>query len=333
VATTSDEKHITKAGHLDKLLLTADALAYDPAAEMQVAMSRGFSEIAAFTMSFLRGYLVTSKKMTAISQAVKTIPQLTGKIEVRPQTAEAIIDALEFWYSAPAWIARYATERAHTGFQKADSVGELLLPWLMRLYSADAHVAVVVSNFIEADLFAPFDRTKLIVTYARCLHIPPDLSLPKVYEAKLTIPLCKTLGDVCKAYSLLEAVIQRTKMLRLIPEAAVTLRQLLFAYEVLISQALDKYPMFIDPSKVLDAEAVERLPSAFPALLGMLKISEAKKALKFAEGFTKEFNVSIDKAELKKLKVSYAAAMKGNTFGEFQFALSVLANIVTISIV
>jgi len=326
-------KHVCKIGLMDKVYLTKDTSAYDPAAEVSVAMSRGCSEFVAVTMGFLRGLLITTKKLKVAKCAIQVIPKLTGKIEVKQSTAEALIEAAEFWYSASSWITKYATLRANKGFMKVNSVGETLLPWLMRAYSKDAHMPIVISNFIESCLFAPFQVESLIIGYARNLEAEHDYNVPKMYIDAFASPL----GDICAklslAYNMMNLLVRKSEYTELIPESGLVMRQLLFALEIAVSAASDRVPIYQTFDHLLDIELISDLSDTLVLLNTMLKISKKSSLNMFSKVLTAKFGIGVSPASEKDIVRSLKAAKKGDTFTEFQVILGKLANILQVSVV
>jgi len=329
-----DVKGVTcRVGAMDKIYLTSPANAYDPAVEAEMAMKKGFSEVAAITMAFLRGLLVTSKRLKVGKEAVVVIEKLTGVVEIRATTAETLLKSADFWYSAASWITRYATERANRQFSTASSTGELMLPWLMRLYSSDAHLGVVVANFIEANLFAPFCKRHLTGVYARNLGSKETFFVSFVYQEILPSNLVRGATNLLLAYNALNTLVRRTKLTVFISEAAVVMRQLLFALEILLSSALDKVAIFDDAQKVLNMKGIDELMPEIVKLNMLLKISPDKKAKEMRILLTFGHSVNDFMPNDKKMIAEYKAAAFGSSVEWIQKLLSALASVVTASIV
>jgi hypothetical protein len=318
---------------MDKVFLSKDANAYDPAAEARVAMTRGISEVAAVAIAFLRGMVICTKKLKVASCAVQSIPSLYGKLEVKTDTALILLKSSEFWYSAPSWINRYATERANSAFSKVNSQGQIILPWLMKLYSGDAHLGVVISNFIEANLFAPFEKDSLISVYAREFS-PKELStLPTLLKTNVPEPYKEMVYNLCLGYNALNVLVRKSKLAALVTESPVVMRQLLFAYEVAISEAFDKRPPFVNSSEILNAAAIADFMEPMQGTNTLLKLSNADACVAMSKLLTKKFGVKDTVENEKALTRSLKSAGKGETFGAFHVILGQFSSALNISIV
>lgn len=326
-------KHICKIGLMDKVFLTKDASAYDPAAEATAALSRGCSEFVAVTIGFLRGLIITSKNLKVAKAAIQIIPQLNGKIEVKPETAEALIDAASFWYSAYSWLSKYATIRANAGFTKDRSMDETLLPWLMKAYAKDAHMPILISNFIRQCLFAPFQVESLITCYARNLEADAEWNLPKMYRETFKSPLNEACAKLSLAYNMLKMLVKKSEFTAILPESELVMRQLLFAFEVAVSAAVDRVPVYAAFDKLLDLEIIAELDETLVFLNTMLRMSKYEALTKFSKVLTVKFGVLTDVAYEKVLMKSFKQAKKGDTFGEFHVILGKLSAVIQLSIV
>jgi hypothetical protein len=325
--------HFCKIGALDKVYLTKTQHAYSPFHEAKLAMSNGVSEIAAVAMVYLRSCIIMMKKIAVAEDAVVEVDKIITELDIKPSTAEAIISKAEFFYAAPSWIARYGAERAKSAFDIGQSRVESILPFLMSLYSDDAHLGIVVTNFIENCLFAPFVKANLFVIYSRQLGYTSIFYLPALYADITDTKSAQVCSNLVTIYSMLDLLIRKTKLAINMPEVVVVARQTLFELEAALSSTFDKFPMFKDLDKILNVEMIMTMDDLIIDLLSMLMTVDNKTCKVAWKLIKKRWTLTMPKKSNRTLLEAFSSMKPGKQDEALHVLFGKIANIVRISVV
>jgi len=258
---------------------------------------------------------------------------MEATMEVRTDTAAALIESASFFYSADAWVKQYIAARADSGFKLSSSANALILPWLMRLYVTDASVAVLVSNFIENDLLTPLSKPFLHVAYARSLAAIKSDNLALIYLDYFKQDQDEVAYRLLFAYNFMDALIRKTALASIIPEVILVAKQLSFALEIVVSSLTDKKPFFDNINKVVDIEYVKTIDPFIIRLIGMLKAANNKFCSEcYRKAFSAYLSPSADKTiELAKKNWKALSIQSDNIY--FHETFGALAKVCKVSMV